>query len=216
VEKTVRVVSIDRIANVLEGRTEVPSKRRLLASLRDHIDRSNILASYPPRPHNVALLLELHSVALQLSFRRVGTEEDVTQRLGRGIHDRRILCASRKNRGSLPMVGPLKARHLDRPVLASLERLVPANHFYRSFRAAYLERVKAYRGTPAFVKAMRKRQMWVEPLFAEAKQWNGLSKFRLRRLPYVYEETEVGDERAGPSELATKFGKELHAWLCQR
>ncbi len=29
---------------------------------------------------------------------------------------------------------------------------------------------------------MRKRQVWVEPLFAEAKAWHGLRRFRLRTL----------------------------------
>jgi hypothetical protein len=29
---------------------------------------------------------------------------------------------------------------------------------------------------------MRKRQVWVEPLFAEAKEWHGLRRLRLRRL----------------------------------
>ena len=29
---------------------------------------------------------------------------------------------------------------------------------------------------------MRKRQVWVEPLFAEAKDWHGMRRFRLRRL----------------------------------
>jgi Transposase DDE domain len=29
-------------------------------------------------------------------------------------------------------------------------------------------------------KAMRKWQVWVEPLFAEAKEWHGLRRFRLR------------------------------------
>ena len=29
---------------------------------------------------------------------------------------------------------------------------------------------------------MRKRQVWVEPLFAEAKEWHGLRRFRLRGL----------------------------------
>jgi hypothetical protein len=29
---------------------------------------------------------------------------------------------------------------------------------------------------------MRKRKVWVEPLFAEAKEWHGLRRFRLRRL----------------------------------
>src|SRR3712207_4335105 len=32
---------------------------------------------------------------------------------------------------------------------------------------------------------MRKRQVWVEPLFAEAKDWHGLRRFRLRGLPKV-------------------------------
>jgi hypothetical protein len=29
---------------------------------------------------------------------------------------------------------------------------------------------------------MRKRKVWVEPLFAEGKQWHGMRRFRLRRL----------------------------------
>ncbi len=29
---------------------------------------------------------------------------------------------------------------------------------------------------------MRLRMVWVEPLFAEAKDWHGLRRFRLRRL----------------------------------
>jgi hypothetical protein len=32
---------------------------------------------------------------------------------------------------------------------------------------------------------MRKRKVWVEPLFAEAKAWHGLRRFRLRRLEKV-------------------------------
>ena len=32
---------------------------------------------------------------------------------------------------------------------------------------------------------MRKRQAWVEPLFADAKAWHGLRRFRLRGLPKV-------------------------------
>jgi len=51
---------------------------------------------------------------------------------------------------------------------------------YRSFHADLLERVLAYEGTSAFETAMRKRRVWLEPLFAEAKQWHGLSRFRLR------------------------------------
>jgi hypothetical protein len=56
---------------------------------------------------------------------------------------------------------------------------------YRPFHAELLERVKAYHGRPAFQKAMRKRSVWVEPLFAEAKQWHGLKQFRLRGLRNV-------------------------------
>jgi hypothetical protein len=36
--------------------------------------------------------------------------------------------------------------------------------------------------TEAYQKAMRKRKVWVEPLFAEAKDWHGLRRFRLRLL----------------------------------
>jgi transposase len=55
----------------------------------------------------------------------------------------------------------------------------------RSFWAEYVERVRAYQGTPAYEKALRKRSVWVEPLFGEAKDWHGLRRFRLRRLPKV-------------------------------
>jgi transposase len=49
----------------------------------------------------------------------------------------------------------------------------------------YVDRVKSYRGTFAYEKALRKRRVWVEPLFAEAKDWHGLRRFRLRRLEKV-------------------------------
>jgi hypothetical protein len=52
----------------------------------------------------------------------------------------------------------------------------------RSFGEEYLERVQAYQATAAYQKALRKRKVWVEPLFAEAKQWHGSRRFRLRRL----------------------------------
>jgi transposase len=53
---------------------------------------------------------------------------------------------------------------------------------HRSFHAAAMEKVKGYEETEAYKKALRKRKVWIEPLFAEAKQWHGLAKFRLRRL----------------------------------
>ncbi len=46
----------------------------------------------------------------------------------------------------------------------------------------YLDRVRAYHTTEAYKKAYRKRSVWVEPLFAEAKEWHGLRRFRLRLL----------------------------------
>ena len=55
----------------------------------------------------------------------------------------------------------------------------------RSLEEEYLERVRAYRDTEPYRKALRKRAVWVEPLFAEAKEWHGLRRFRLRRLEKV-------------------------------
>jgi hypothetical protein len=52
----------------------------------------------------------------------------------------------------------------------------------RSVNEACLDRVRAYQPTEAYKKALRKRQVWVEPLFAEAKDWHGMRRFRLRRL----------------------------------
>jgi transposase len=55
----------------------------------------------------------------------------------------------------------------------------------RHFDEEYVDRVKAYRGTFPYEKALRKRRVWVEPLFAEAKDWHGMRRFRLRRLEKV-------------------------------
>jgi hypothetical protein len=55
----------------------------------------------------------------------------------------------------------------------------------RSFDETFLEKVRGYHATEPDRKAMRKRQVWVEPLFAEAMEWHGLRRFRLRRLPNV-------------------------------
>ena len=52
----------------------------------------------------------------------------------------------------------------------------------RSVDEACLERVRAYQHTEPYKKALRKRQVWVEPLFAEGKDWHGMRRFRLRRL----------------------------------
>jgi transposase len=53
---------------------------------------------------------------------------------------------------------------------------------HRHFAEPYLDRVRAYHEGEPYAKAMRKRTVWVEPLFAEGKQWHGMRRFRLRRL----------------------------------
>ncbi|MDP9374148.1 MAG: IS1182 family transposase [Chloroflexota bacterium] len=61
----------------------------------------------------------------------------------------------------------------------------------RNFDEHYLDRVRGYHETEAYRKVMRKRQVWVEPLFAEAKDWHGLRRFRLRGLKDVNMEALV-------------------------
>ncbi len=55
----------------------------------------------------------------------------------------------------------------------------------RSFAEGSLDRVREYRETEPYQKALRKRGVWVEPLFGEAKDWHGLRRFRLRGLEKV-------------------------------
>jgi transposase len=55
----------------------------------------------------------------------------------------------------------------------------------RSFDEESLEQVRATHATEPYQKAMRKRSVWVEPLFAEGKDWHGMRRFRLRRLRRV-------------------------------
>ena len=52
----------------------------------------------------------------------------------------------------------------------------------RSFDEEYREQARQRQTTPAYAKAMRKRAVWVEPLFGEAKEWHGLRRVRLRGL----------------------------------
>jgi transposase len=72
----------------------------------------------------------------------------------------------------------------------------------RSFFSEFIERVKGYHATEDYKKAMRKRQVWVEPLFGEAKDWHGLRRFRLRGLWKVNCEA-----------LLTAAGQNLKRWL---
>jgi hypothetical protein len=56
---------------------------------------------------------------------------------------------------------------------------------HRPFDQAYIERVRGYHETHASRRAIRKRKVWVEPLFGEAKTLHGLRRFRLRGLEKV-------------------------------
>ena len=49
----------------------------------------------------------------------------------------------------------------------------------------FLDQVRAYQPTEPYQKAVRKRSVWVEPLFAEGKDWHGMRRLRLRRLERV-------------------------------
>ena len=55
-------------------------------------------------------------------------------------------------------------------------------HIFRSIFQEVLYKAESYRQTEAYLKAMRKRSVWVEPLFGEAKEFHRLRRFRLRRL----------------------------------
>ena len=68
------------------------------------------------------------------------------------------------------------------PVKTACTASAHGRMIHRSFYADYLEKVRRYHATEAYQQAMRKRQVWVEPLLAEAKAWHGLRRLRLRGL----------------------------------
>jgi transposase len=59
---------------------------------------------------------------------------------------------------------------------------------WRHFDEDYFDRLRAYQIRGDYQKALRKRKVWVEPLFAEAKRWHGMDRFRLRTLAKVNQE----------------------------
>jgi IS5 family transposase len=75
------------------------------------------------------------------------------------------------------------------PVKAACTTNKRGRTIHRSFFQNELDRAAELRETEVYHKAMRKRQVWVEPMFGEAKQWHGLRRFRLRRLWRVNIET---------------------------
>ena len=71
------------------------------------------------------------------------------------------------------------------PVKSACTDSTPGRIVHRSFFADDPEKVRGYHATEAYRKAMGKRKVWVEPLFAEAKDWHGLRRFRLRGVANV-------------------------------
>ncbi len=77
---------------------------------------------------------------------------------------------------------------------------------------AYLEQVRTYHGTAPYEQARRKRQVWVEPLFAEAKDWHGLRRFRLRGLPRVNGEALLIAAGQNLKRLLSQWGWGRRPW----
>jgi hypothetical protein len=63
------------------------------------------------------------------------------------------------------------------PLKAQCTTSTQGRSLCRSVDEIYLDRVRAYHHTEAYKKALRKRSVWVEPLFAEGKQWHGMRPF---------------------------------------
>jgi hypothetical protein len=88
------------------------------------------------------------------------------------------------------------------PIKAACTTADHGRMVHRSFYEEYLERVRGYHTTEPYQKALRKRQVWVEPLFAEAKEWHGLRRLRLRGL-----------RNANIQGLLIAAGQNLKRWL---
>jgi transposase len=82
----------------------------------------------------------------------------------------------------------------------------------RSLEEDALDRVRGYHATEAFARAMRKRQVWVEPLFAEAKDWHGLRRFRLRGLEQVNIQAQLIAAGQNLKRLLRRWGWGRRPW----
>src|SRR5205823_10810614 len=77
-----------------------------------------------------------------------------------------------------------------------------ARHVTRAFDEDLRERARERQTTEAYKKALRKRQVWVEPLFGEAKEWHQLRRFLLRGL-----------DNLNMQGLLVATGQNLKRWL---
>jgi transposase len=73
--------------------------------------------------------------------------------------------------------------------VCSLKPQCTTNKNGRSLRRGpgdeYIDLLRAYMQTELYQKAIRKRKVWIEPLFAEGKLWHGMRRFRMRTLEKV-------------------------------
>jgi transposase len=82
----------------------------------------------------------------------------------------------------------------------------------RGFDEEYLDRVRGYHETESYAKAMRKRKVWVEPLFAEAKDWHGLRRFRLRGAEKVNIQAQLIAAGQNLKRLLSRWGWGRRPW----
>jgi hypothetical protein len=82
----------------------------------------------------------------------------------------------------------------------------------RSLDEDALNRVRGYHQTEADAKAMRKRNGWVEPRFAEAKDWHGLRRFRLRGAENVNIQAQLIAAGQNLKRLLSKQGWGRRPW----
>ncbi|MGI8477954.1 MAG: transposase [Thermomicrobiales bacterium] len=84
----------------------------------------------------------------------------------------------------------------------------------RSLDEEYLERVRGCRETAAYATAMRKRKVRVEPRFADAKEWHGLRRFRVRGLEKVNIQAQVIATGRNMKRFLSKQGWGRRPWPC--
>jgi Transposase DDE domain len=107
----------------------------------------------------------------------------------------------------------------DLQCLPSKPECTPGNYgrvVRRSFDEGLLERVRAYRETEPYRNALRKRKVWVEPMFAEAKEWHRMRRFRLRRLWRVNIEALLIAAGQNVKRLLTFWGRDRGGWRSLR
>ncbi len=87
------------------------------------------------------------------------------------------------------------------PVKAKCTDSKSGRHLRRSFFQEYLDRAEGYRQTEAYKTAMRKRQVWVEPKFAESKLWHqgqrGFIHESAFEIAAVFDSAEHGSDEKG-------------------